>query len=144
MSSRIAQKILELMADGEIDFDAHNFKIILMEDGFSFLPGDYHVYSDISAFELDAGNGYTQDNKVLLSATITRDDTLYKLIVSWPNPSWTATGGSIGPSSGAIIYDDTHGEDPIVQWIDFGTSGSVEDGGAFTVTNPKLEIVTSV
>ncbi len=144
MSSRIAQKILELMANKVIDFGGDSFKIILMEDGFSFLPGSHHIYSDISTYELDPGNGYTQDNKVLSPASIVRDDTLYKITVTWPNPSWTAAGGSIGPSRGAIIYDDTHGDDPIVQWIDFGTSGTVEDGGAFTVTNPKLEIVTSV
>ena len=144
MASRITQKILELMAKGDIDFETDSYKVILMSEGYSFNAATHAVYSDISGFELTDGNGYTQNNKVLASINIDRDDSLYKLIISWANPTWTASGGSIGPACGAIIFDDTHSEKPIVQWIDFETSGTVEDGGAFTVTNPKMEIVTSV
>ena len=144
MASRITQKILELMAKGDIDFETHSYKIILMAEGYSFNPATHATYADVSASELTAGNGYTQNNKALASININRDDSLYKLTISWANATWTADGGSIGPACGAIIFDDSHGEAPIVQWIDFGTSGTVEDGGAFTVTNPKMEIATSI
>lgn len=142
MASKVTQNVLYLMLQKAIDFSADSFIIILMKEGFVFNQGTHNVYADVSASELDTGNGYTQKTKVLTGVSITRDDSLFKAVVSWSNPAWNAAGGPIGPACGAIIIDDTVTDDPIVQWIDFGASGTESDGGTFTVSNPKCELTT--
>lgn len=142
MSTKVAQNILYLTSKKTIDFSADVFKIILMTSGFAYNRASHHKYSDVSASELGTGNGYTQASKVLSGVSVTRNDTLFKTVVSWANPSWTASGGSIGPTAGAFIYDDTHADDPLVQYIDFGGDGTEPDGGTFTITNPKIEFTT--
>ena len=142
MATKVTQNILYLTSKKAIDFSADSFKIILMVSGFTYNRAPHHKYSDVSASELGTGNGYTQATKVLTGVTVTRDDTLFKTVVTWANPQWTASGGSIGPSPGAFIYDDTHADDPLVQYIDFGGDGTEPDGGTFTRTNPKTEFTT--
>ena len=142
MATKVNQNSLYLMAKGGINFDTHSFIIILMQSGFVFDRANRHTYADVSADELTTGNGYTQKNKVLTGVSITRDDALYKAVVKWNNPSWVASGGPIGPACGAFILDDTHADDPLVLYIDFGGDGTEPDGGTFTITNPKLELTT--
>jgi len=142
MASKVAQNFLYLMAKSDIDFDTDSFLVILMKSGFTFNRATHHKYVDVSASELNTGNGYTQKTKVLTGISITRDDTIFKAVVAWNNPAWTASGGPIGPACGAFILDDTHADDPLLQYIDFGGDGTEPDGGTFTITNPKFENTT--
>jgi len=142
MATKVAQNILYLLAKGEIDFDTDSFVVILMQSGFTYNRATHHKYSDISASEIGTGNGYTQKTKVLTGISILKNDTLYKAVISWNNPSWTVSGGPVGPACGAFILDDTHADDPLVQYIDFGGDGTEPDGGTFAITNPKLELTT--
>ena len=140
--TKVCQNFLYLMAKGEIDFDTDSFIVILMGSGFGYNRAAHHKYADVSADELITGNGYTQKTKVLTGVSIARDDALYKVVVKWNNPSWVASGGPIGPVCGAFILDDTHVDDPLVQYIDFSGDGTEPDGGTFTITNPRLELTT--
>ena len=142
MATKICQNISYLMVKGEINFGTDSFIVILMQSGFVFDRANHHTYADVSADELTTGNGYTQKTKVLTGVSITRDDALYKVVVKWNNLSWVASGGSIGPACGAFILDDTHVDDPLVQYIDFSGDGTEPDGGTFTITNPRLELTT--
>ena len=142
MASKVTQNFLYLMAKSDIDFDIDSFVIILMKSGFTFNRATHHKYADVSASELDTGNGYTQKTKALTGISITRDDTNFKAVVAWGNPSWIASGGPIGPACGAFILDDTHADDPLLQYIDFGGDGTEPAGGTFTITNPKFENTT--
>jgi len=103
----------------------------------------HHEYADVSASELATGNGYTVKNKAASGISITRNDTLYKVTITWSNPSWTASGGAIGPSPGAFLLNDTVTDDPLVCYIDFGGEGTEPDGGVFTISNPTLELATN-
>ena len=142
MATKVAQNILYLLAKGEIDFDTDSFVVILMQSGFTYNRAAHHKYVDVSGSELSTGNGYTQKTKVLTGISILKNDTLYKAVISWNNPSWTVSGGPVGPACGAFILDDTHADDPLVQYIDFGGDGAEPDGGTFIITNPKLELTT--
>ena len=60
---------------------------------------------------------------------------------------WTANGGSIGPTPGAIIFDDTVvasgatvPDDPIIGYINFGGEQTQADGGVSTITNVEVRI----
>lgn len=48
---------------------------------------------------------------------------------------WTASGGSFGPFRYAVLYDDTPSSpaDPVVGYVDYGSSISVNVGETFTL-----------
>lgn len=134
----LSNKIKYAILTKQIDFSADSFKIILMASGFVFNKDTHHGYADVSGNELATGNGYTQNTKVLAGVSVTEDDTDDRGEVTWSNVTWTAAGGTIGPTPGAIIFDDTPvapQADPVVQYIDFGGEQSQADGGVATISN---------
>jgi len=46
---------------------------------------------------------------------------------------WTASGGSFGPFRYVVLYDDTHANDILIAWWDYGSSITVNAGETFTV-----------
>ena len=139
----MCQNFLQLMAKGDVDLDTDALIWILMDTGFTFDRASHHVYADISASELGAGNGYLQKTKAAAGISITRNDTLYKVAITWTNPQWTASAGAIGPTPGAFLLDDTVADDPLLYYIDFGSEGTEPDGGTFTIANPTLDLTTN-
>lgn len=143
MSATLSNKMKFLLASKVIDFANDSFKIILMDTGFTFNKDTHHGYADLSASELGTGNGYTQNDKTLAGVTVTEDDTDDRCEVTWDNVTWTASGGSIGPTPGAIIFDDTvttPTADPIIGYIDFGGDQTQSDGGVATISNIEVRI----
>jgi len=143
MSNQAPNHLKYLLATLAIDFLNDEFKIILMATGFAFNKDTHALYADVVASELGAPsttNGYTVKDKVLGSVAAVEDDTNDRCSVTWANASWTASGGPIGPSPGAIIIDETATDDPIVGYIDFGAEYSQVDGGTFTVTGIEVRI----
>lgn len=143
MSTALSNKCKFLLASKVIDFANDSFKIILMDTGFTFNKDTHHGYADVSASELSTGNGYTQNTKILAGVAVTEDDTDDRCEVTWDNVTWTASGGSIGPTPGAIIYDDTvttPTADPIIGFIDFGGDQTQADGGVATIVNVEVRI----
>jgi len=143
MSATLSNKFKFLLASKVIDFANDSFKIILMDTGFVFDKDTHHAYADISAYELATGNGYTQNTKVLTGVAVTEDDTDDRCEVTWDNVQWTASAGAIGPSPGAIIFDDTvttPTADPIIGYIDFGGEQTQADGGVATISNIEVRL----
>jgi hypothetical protein len=143
MSSQASNKIKYLLATKAIDFATDSFKIILMASGFTFNKDTHHGYADVSASELATGYGYTRNTKTMTGVAVTEDDTDDRTEVTWDNVTWTASAGSIGPTPGAIIFDDTVTTltaDPVVCYIDFGGEQTQADGGVATITNPGVRI----
>jgi len=116
MASRVSNNFRLLLATKVVDFANDTFKIILMQEGFVFNPDTHDLLANVSASE---------------------DDRVY---VTWSNTSWTAAAGDIGPACGAIIYDDTVVNDPLVGFIDFLGSYTEPDGGIATIANIKVSI----
>ena len=143
MATKVCQNFLYVMAKGDVDLDTDSLIWILMDTGFVFARATHHEYADISALELATGNGYTQKTKAAAGISISRNDTLYKVTITWTNPAWTASGGAIGPSPGAFLLNDTVTDDPLVCYVDFGGEGTEPDGGVFTISNPTLELATN-
>jgi hypothetical protein len=140
MSNAAPNHIKYLLATKAINFAADTFKIILMQSGFVFNKDDHEEYSDVVGNELGTGNGYTQGTKALAGVAVTEDDVDDRCEVVWSNVTWTATGGAIGPASGAIIYDDTVANDPIVGYIDFLSDYTQPDGGTVTIIAPEIRL----
>ena len=143
MASTVANKIKYALATKQIDFSGDTFKIILMKSGFTFDKDAHHGYADVSASELATGYGYTAGGNTLSGVAVTENDTTDLTEITWNNSSWTASLGAIGPTPGAIIYDDTPTTpqaDPIVGYIDFGSDQTEPDGGVATVANIEVDI----
>lgn len=143
MATEVSNKIKYLLAKKAIDFSADTFKIILMQSGYTFNKDTHHAYADVSASELSTANGYTAGGATLGGVAVTEDDTDDRTEITWSNVTWTASNGSIGPTPGAIIYDDTVAAPtakPIVCYIDFGGDQTQADGGTATISNIEVRI----
>jgi len=140
MPNAAPNHIKYLLATGAIDFSSDTFQIILMQSGFVFDIDDHEEYADVAGNELANGNGYTVGGETLAGVAVTEDDVDDRCEVTWNNVTWTAVGGAIGPASGAIIYDDTVANDPIVGYIDFLADYTQPDGGTATVIAPEVRI----
>jgi len=140
MSNQAPNHIKYLLATKAIDFLNDAFKIILMQSGFVYNKDTHALYTDVIGNELATGNGYTQGAKALAGVAVTEDDVDDRCEVLWSNVTWTAVGGAIGPASGAIIYDDTVANDPIVGYLDFGADYTQPDGGTATIIAPEIRI----
>ena len=140
MASRVSNNFRLLLATKIVDFSADTFKIILMQEGFVFNPDTHDLYANVSASEVANGVGYTTGGNTLTGVAVTQNDTDDRVYVTWNNTSWTAAAGDIGPACGAIIYDDTVADDPIVGFIDFLGSYTEPDGGIATIANIKVTI----
>lgn len=141
MANQASNHIKYLLATGAVDFANDTFKIILMESGFTFDIDTHEEYADVSGNELPTGNGYTAGGETLAGIAVTEDDVDDRCEVTWDNVSWTAAGGPIGPTCGAIIVDDTLANDPVVGFIDFGADYTQPDGGVATLSNIEVRII---
>lgn len=143
MATEASNKLKFLLASKVIDFANDSFKIILMQSGFVFNKDTHHGYADVSGSELATGNGYIANSKTLSGVSVTENDTDDRCEITWSNVTWTASGGSIGPTPGAIIFDDTVSSptaDPIIGYIDFGGDQTQADGGTATISNIEVRI----
>lgn len=140
MSNKAPNHIKYLIACGSIGFLGDTFKIILMATGFVFDVDAHTKYADVVGSELPTLYGYTRGTKTLSGVTLAENDVDDQCNVTWDPVTWTAAGGSIGPTPGAIIYDDSDPDDSIVGYIDFGTEYTQVDGGTATLTDIEVRI----
>lgn len=128
---QLAKKLIDLSTD--------TLKIILMNTTFAFDKDTHATLADVTADQLATGFGYTQNDKTLAGGALVEDDANDKGTYTCDDPVWTASGGSIGPTGAAIIYDDTTGDDTVIGCIDFGTDYTVPDGTNFSIQNIEID-----
>lgn len=125
---------------GDVNIRTDAFKIILMDSGFTFDKDAHEDYADVSGSELNTAYGYTVKTKALAGVNLSEDDTNDRLSVTWNNVTWTASGGDIGPTPGAIVIDDTQADDVVVGYIPFGGDQMAVDGATGTIANVEFRI----
>jgi len=125
---------------GNIDFSSDVFKAILLNTTFAFDKDSHATLADVSSSQISNGNGYTQNDKTLTGVSILENDTDDKAIISWSDPTWTASGGSIGPFGAMIIYDDTTADDAVVFCVDFGVDYTIPDTGGFEPQGIEIQV----
>lgn len=111
---------------------SHTFKLILMANGFTFNKDTHATLSDVDASQLATGNGYT-GAITLANIAVSEDDTNDKGELTAEDVVITASGGIIGPTPGAIIYDDTMSDDSVAGYIDFNSNQSIADGAFMAI-----------
>ena len=147
MATEASNKVKFLLATKIIDFSNDSFRVALMASGFSFNKDTHTKWADVSASQLTAGSAYGYALATVTGATVLEDTTNDKCSVIWPNVQWTASGGSIGPTPGAIIYDATvtstttpSVSSPIIGYYDFGGDQTQVDGGTFVIVAPEVDL----
>jgi hypothetical protein len=90
--------------------------------------------------ELATGSGYTKDTKALAGVSLAEDDTNDRAELTCSDTQWTASGGSIGPTPGAIFYDDSSADDTIIGYLAFGAEYTATDPQVFVITNVKIRL----
>lgn len=91
--------------------------------------------------EIPTAYGYTQYAKTLTTQVLTEDDTDNRAEMTCDDPVWTASGGMIGPSPGALLIDETTSDKTVIGYIDFGADQQASSGQNFTVGN--IEVVVA-
>jgi len=136
MSNLFKSLLLDAVLNGA------TIKMILMGTGFSFNIDSHDGYGDISASELANGSGYITGGATMTGYAVAVDDVNDRADATWDNVVWTASGGDIGPSPAAVIYNDSDAVTPDANIgdIDFGSDQTATDGGTFTVQNPTVRI----
>jgi hypothetical protein len=124
---------------GEIKVASDEFRMILMQDSFDFDKDTHATYLNVSGEEIPTGNGYTARGIQMLSGEFTEDDVNDRGSMIWSyNPTWTASGGSIGPAGAAILFDETSVDDTVVGCIDFGEDYTATEGQSIQVMSGEL------
>jgi len=128
--------------NGEIDFNAHSFKINLYLSTSNCNTLTAHdALADLTN-QVATAFGYAQDTKAITIATADSSGTT--TVDETTNPVWTASGGSI-TARFAVIYDDTHADKiPIfVCLLDTAPADvTATDTNTFTITQPASGLFT--
>jgi hypothetical protein len=88
--------------------------------------------------ELASGYGYTQESKQFTGYSGTLDETNDWFKAAFSTTSWTPTGGNIGPSPGAIVYDYTDTDKTLMFYVDFGGEQTFPAGVDLALANPSM------
>lgn len=85
--------------------------------------------------EISGGNGYTAGGATVASVTCEQTTGTVKVVSGGSDPTWTASGGTIGPFRYAVLYNDTPTSpaDPLIGAWDYGSSITLQIGETFTV-----------
>ncbi len=87
-------------------------------------------------------NGYTAGGLPIGTATGSQTSGTFKF-VGGTDPSWIASGGSIGPFQYAVLYNSTPATKPLIGWWDYGTALTLTNGNTFAVhLDPTNGILT--
>jgi hypothetical protein len=144
LSNHFKKQVLSKLIDlSEASSPADSFKVILMNTAFAFNKDTHATLADVissPSAELATNYGYTQQNKALTGGTLTEDDANDKGYRTFDNVTWTASGGDIGPTGCAIVYDDTTSDDTVVGCIDFGADITIPNGSSLQLQAIQISL----
>lgn len=125
------EQFVEDLCKGIHDLDTHTIKVYLTNATPSASLDA--VMADLA--EISAGNGYTAGGATVSSVTAEQTSGTVKVVSAGADPTWTASGGTIGPFRYAVMYNDTPTSpaDPLIGAWDYGSSITLQIGETFTV-----------
>ena len=126
MSSFMYPNLVVKGFSGEFDIGTDDVKVALFNS--SYTPSKTHVnFADLGANQLAEGEGYLTGG-VIVTCSVSYDETVDKAAFVSSSPEWTANGGSIGPWRYAVWYNDTQLNKPLIYCFDAGSDITVTDG----------------
>jgi len=136
----ISNRFLEQYAGGISDLSSNVIKAILLDGSQTFNPATDDTLSDVTSQQLATGSGYTQDEKTLSGATITRDDSENTVTISFDDITWIAAGGDIGPFEHLVLYDDTTSDDTIIVSYNLNETITISSGDGYQFNDLSIEL----
>lgn len=115
------------LGKGTHDLDNHAFKIALSNTAPVAAADDELV--DIT--QIAAANGYTAGGYTLANVTVTKSGS--QATFDADDVAIPASGGSIGPFTYAIVYNDTSTGDKLVGYFTLDSAETVADGDSPTL-----------
>ena len=106
----------------------HVFKVYLTNTAPVATNTVYNTPADLAA-----GNGYGAGGASIGAIAGAQTSGTFKFTAGI-QPSWTASGGSIGPFEYAVLYNSTSATLPLIGWWDYGTPITLTNGNTFTVS----------
>ena len=107
------------LGNGIINLDTDTIKAILV-NGYTF-DATHDTLAEVQASEITEANGYISGGQALSVSTyaFSVDKTEWTI----NDPSWTAAGGDIGPTTGLILYAGTK----LIAYVDFDGAQTATD-----------------
>lgn len=124
----------KLFANKEVDFTA--LKLMLRTGSTS--NATFTTVSQFAGSEV-SGNGWTVGGEAIANVAVTITNT-NEATLDGDNIAVTATGGSIGPTTSALIIDDTDADPKVLFYVDFGGSQEAGEGTEFQINFNALGI----
>ena len=124
-----AQDFKEKLGKGIHDLSTHSFKAAFSNTAPN--AATMAVLADIT--QISTGGGYTGGAGGGVALTTGYTETGGTGTFTATDVTVTATGGSIGPFRYVWIYNDTATSDPLVGYLDYGSSITVADTEQFTL-----------
>lgn len=93
--------------------------------------------------EITAENGYAAGGATAALTTSEQTSGTYKLTLADP-PTWTATGGTIGPLRYAVLYNFTSTGKELIGWWDYGASVTLQDTETVAVDLNQVDGVLTI
>jgi hypothetical protein len=93
--------------------------------------------------DLSTANGYTAGGASVGTITGAQSGGTFKF-TGGTDPSWTASGGSIGPFQYAVLYNSTATGSPLIGWWDYGTAITLTNGNSFTVDLDQVNGILTI
>ena len=109
-----------------LDLDSDTIKIMLVTSSYTPDFGAHDFKGDVS--NEVSGTNYTAGGNTLSSVALTQTGGTIKFDAA--DTSWSSA--TITNARGAVIYDDTLTDDPLIAYIDFGADFS-SSNGTFTI-----------
>ncbi len=117
---------------------AHVFKIYLTNT----LPIATNTVYGTPA-DLSTANGYTAGGASIGTITGAQTSGTFKFVAG-TQPSWTASGGSIGPFQYGVLYNSTASGQPLIGWWDYSAPVTLTSGNTFTISTDLTNGVLTV
>lgn len=127
---------LQVSGTSQITMDTDQF-VITLHNNYTFNSSQIQ-YSQVASTELATGDGYTQQNKIIANTSWTQTSGVVKF--DGDDVVWTAANpGTIGPSTGSIVYDVTSTNNLLMCYIDFQGTETASNGAEFQIiwNNPN-------
>jgi len=93
----------------------------------------WHVLADVTG-ELTTTGGYTAGGATITLSSESQTSGTEKVVVSAGSPTWTGSGGGMGPFRYVVFYRSDSTNKELVCWFDYGSSISLNATDTFTVT----------
>jgi hypothetical protein len=124
-------KFLEGLAEAKFNFASDTLKFALTNTAptpatdVNFTPGSLHPPPAEAHGYTEAGHSATIASHAESGGTFTLGCTTDVVI--------KAAGGTIGPFRYVVLYDDTHADDPLIGYWDYGSSITLAEDETFTI-----------